>query len=69
MLQCATSPNQDPNDCSGGFSLDNLILFVICMAVITPLSLVRDMKKFAWTHIIMDLFVAFSLIAICYFAV
>ena len=69
VLQCASSPNPDPSDCSGGLTINNLILFVVSMIVVTPLTMITDIKKFAWTHIIMDLFVAVSLFTICYFAV
>ena len=69
VLQCATSPNPDPNNCSGGLTLDKWMLFILSMIVVTPLTLVRDIKKFAWTHIIMDLMVAISLFTICYYAI
>ena len=69
VLQCATSPISDPSDCSGGLTIDNLILFVVAMIFLTPLTMITDIKKFAWTHIVMGLFVTVSLLTICYFAI
>ena len=64
-----TSPSPGPDDCSGGMTLDNLTMFLISMAVILPLIMVKDIKKFAWTHIALNIMIVTAIVLICYSAV
>ena len=38
------------------------------MVILVPLCLIKDLKVFAWTHIIIDVMILCSLITICAFA-
>lgn len=48
--------------------MDNLTLFIISMIVLVPLTMVKDIKKFAWTHVALTTMIIVSLISICYYA-
>ena len=63
-----TSVNFDPNNCEDGLVFNKWWRMPIAMALIVPLTLVRQIKKFAWTHIFVDFAVTLSVIVICFYA-